>query len=190
MAWVESFLEIFEVEKSSIILTLLEFHLEIINLSSQQTNAANVDSESNSSETHREENNSSSQIEMNLQIEKAKARAEMNGIETLLATLTRQVISRPEEGSALRASSSRTQGRVDNGIVSRRAAKKFSMKKKERLIRKYWCLRVGKKPLVFVRPNFPPSKVQKNYGIFLDENALGKNLKLLKNPERNPTIKN
>ena len=42
-----------------------------------------------------------------------KLQTEMNVNKTLPATLTQQVISRSEEGDALRVSSSRTQERVD-----------------------------------------------------------------------------
>ena len=49
---------------------------------------------------------------MNSQI--AKLQAEMNEIKGLLATLTQQVISRPDEGNGLRASSSRNQERIDS----------------------------------------------------------------------------
>ena len=35
------------------------------------------------------------------------------------------------------------------GIVSRNAAKKFNLNKKQRLIRKRWCSRMLKKPLGF-----------------------------------------
>ena len=52
-------------------------------------------------ESHRDERNSSSQAEMNYKINKLQT--EMN-IRTLLATLTQQVISRPDEGNAPRAS--------------------------------------------------------------------------------------
>ena len=42
-----------------------------------------------------------------------KLQAEMSEIKTPLATLTQQVISRTEKGNAQRASSSRTQERID-----------------------------------------------------------------------------
>ena len=80
-------------------------------MDSEQISAANVNLDSNSSKTHRDENNSSFQVGKNNQI--VKLQAEMNEIKTLLANLTQQVIFRKEEGNALRASSSRTQERVD-----------------------------------------------------------------------------
>ena len=43
------------------------------------------------------------------------------------------------------------------GIVSRKAAKKFNLNKKQRLIKKRWCSRMLKKPLGFLSSvNFPP----------------------------------
>ena len=78
-----------------------------------QINTANVDSDSYSSGTHCDESNLSSHVEMNNQIVKLQFQVEMNEIKTLSATLTQQVIIRPEEGNALRASSSRTRERVD-----------------------------------------------------------------------------
>ena len=65
-----------------------------------------------------------SQAELNNQ--SVKLQAEMSEIETLLATLTQQVISRPEEGNDLGASSSRTQERVDNEIPLFRFCETFS----------------------------------------------------------------
>ena len=69
--------------------------------SSEQIKTANVDSDSNSSEPHRDERNSSSQAEGPHQI--VHLQTEINAIKTLLATFTQQVISQSEEGTASRA---------------------------------------------------------------------------------------
>ena len=55
-------------------------------MSSEQIKTANVDSDSNSSETHRDERNSSSQEEGPQQI--VNLQSEINAIKTLLATFT------------------------------------------------------------------------------------------------------
>ena len=65
----------------------------------------NTDSDSNSSETHRNDQNIPSQAAVNQQI--SQLHNEMSVIRSLLATLTQQVFPRLEEGSALRASISR-----------------------------------------------------------------------------------
>ena len=70
------------------------------------------------------------------------------------------------------------------GIVSRKAAKKFNLNKKQRLVRKRWCSRMLKSPLVFIQRQFSP-KMGKSYGIFLKEKLFEKNLKVPKKPKRN-----
>ena len=75
------------------------------NIDSEQINAANVDSVSNSSEIHQIGNNLNFQAETRNQI--LRLQAEISEIKSLLATLTQQAFSRSEEGNALRASSSR-----------------------------------------------------------------------------------
>ena len=83
-------------------------------MNSEPNNTANADFDSNSSEVHRDEVNSSSQAELNHQI--FKLQTEANEIKSLLATLTQQVIFRPDEGNTMRACSSRTQERVDIAV--------------------------------------------------------------------------
>ena len=71
------------------------------------------------------------------------------------------------------------------GIVSRKAAKKFNLNKKQRLIRKRWCSRMLKKSLWILSSfNYPP-KIGENFGIFWKKKYLKKHLKLLKKPKRN-----
>ena len=70
------------------------------------------------------------------------------------------------------------------GIVSRKAAKKFNLNKKQRLVRKRWCSRMLKKPL-----GFYPASIFTEYGKklwnFLKEKIFEKNLKVPKKPKRN-----
>ena len=69
------------------------------------------------------------------------------------------------------------------GIVSRKAAKKFDLNKKQRLIRKRWCSRMLKIPLVFIQRQFSTENGKKFWN-FLKENIFEKNLKVPKKPKR------
>ena len=73
------------------------------------------------------------------------------------------------------------------GIVSRKAAKKFNLNKKRRLIRKRWCSRMLKKPLGFYPASIFHQKWEKIWN-FLKEKILEKNLKVPKNPKGNKTF--
>ena len=64
------------------------------------------------------------------------------------------------------------------GIVSRKAAKKFNLNKKQRLIRKRWC------PLVVIQRQFSTENGKKFWN-FLKEERFKKTLKVPKKPKRN-----
>ena len=64
-------------------------------MDSQQINASNVDSDSYSSEFHQIGKSLDSETETNNQI--IRLQAEMSEIKSILATLTQQVICRPEK---------------------------------------------------------------------------------------------
>ena len=69
------------------------------------------------------------------------------------------------------------------GIVSRKAAKKFNLNKKQRLIRKRWCSRMLKKPLGFYPASIFHRKWKKALEFF-EEKILEKTLKVPKKPKR------
>ena len=84
----------------------------------ENTQNLNADFDSNSSGNQQKSEDTGPPAATNRQI--AKLQAEMNEIKPLLTTLTQQVIPRPEEGNASRASSSRTQERVELVIGANR----------------------------------------------------------------------
>ena len=70
------------------------------------------------------------------------------------------------------------------GIVSRKAAKKFNLNKKQRLIRKRWCSRMLKKPL----GSYPASNFHRkweSFGIIRKKKYSRKIFKVPKKPKRN-----
>ena len=67
------------------------------------------------------------------------------------------------------------------GIVSRKAAKKFNLNKKQRLIRNSWCSRILKKPLGFYPASIFHRKWEKVWEFFEKKK---KNLKFPKKPKR------
>ena len=69
------------------------------------------------------------------------------------------------------------------GNVSRKAAKKFNLNKKQRLIRKRWCSRMSKKPLGFYPASIFHRKWEKVWN-FLKEKIFEKNLKVPKKTKR------
>ena len=69
------------------------------------------------------------------------------------------------------------------GNVSRKAAKKFNLNKKQRLIRKRWCSRMFKKPLGFYPASIFHRKWEKVWN-FLKEKIFEKNLKVPKKTKR------
>ena len=70
------------------------------------------------------------------------------------------------------------------GIVSRKAAKKFNLNKKQRLIRKRWCSRMLKKPLGFYPASIFHRKWEKVLEFF-EKIVFEKNLKVPKKLKRN-----
>ena len=70
------------------------------------------------------------------------------------------------------------------GIVSRKAAKKFNLNKKQRLVRKRWCSRMLKKPLGFYPASIFTENGKKLWN-FLKEKIFEKSLKVPKKPKRN-----
>ena len=84
------------------------------NMENGRNNTLNVDSDSNSSENYQYDQKTTSQRKMNQRM--SKLQNEMSEIKTLLPALTQQVIPRLGEGTASRASSSRTQKSIDNNL--------------------------------------------------------------------------